>query len=145
MKNVVIVDSGCLVALLNKRDIYHQWIKTQLSKINPPLITCEAVISESCFLLERFEQSQKQDIMKLMQIGFIVTPFCLQTEIENIQQLMLKYQNVPMSFADACLVRLSEKYTNSSILTLDSDFNIYRKQTNQIIPVIMPSLDFKLN
>ena len=144
MKNIVILDSGCLVAFLSKKDFYHQWVENQLTKINPPLITCEAVISESCFLLGRCDFNRKQDVIKLLQTGFMTIPFHLQKEIESIQQLMLKYQNVPMSFADACLVRLSEKYTNSAILTLDSDFNIYRKQSNQMIPTIMPSLENNL-
>ena len=53
---------------------------------------------------------------------------------------MVKYANVPMSFADACLVRISELYANSAVLTLDSDFRIYRKHGNQVIPVIMPEI-----
>jgi predicted nucleic acid-binding protein len=52
--------------------------------------------------------------------------------------LMQRYESVPMSLADACLVRMSEIYPNSSILTLDSDFTIYRKHRHQIIPLIMP-------
>ncbi len=54
---------------------------------------------------------------------------------------MRRYQSVPMSIADACLVRMSEIYTQSSVITLDSDFRIYRKNRNQEIPVIMPELD----
>jgi predicted nucleic acid-binding protein len=52
---------------------------------------------------------------------------------------MQRYASVPMSLADACLVRMSEVYENSQIITLDSDFTIYRKQRNQTIPVIMPN------
>ena len=51
---------------------------------------------------------------------------------------MQRYESVPMSLADACLVRMSEIYTDTSILTLDSDFRIYRQYKNQVIPVIMP-------
>jgi len=54
--------------------------------------------------------------------------------------LLVRYQNVPMSLADACLVRMSEIYDNSAILTLDTDFKIYRKYRNEQIPVIMPDL-----
>lgn len=62
----------------------------------------------------------------------------LNTEVSAIDRLMQRYQSVPMSLADACLVRMLELYPNSSILTLDQDFYIYRKQGNQSIDVMMP-------
>ncbi len=76
--------------------------------------------------------------MKLLRIGFMTISFQLPKEIDKIEQLLKKYVNVPMSFADACLVRLAENYPHSAILTLDHDFTIYRKHGNQVIPVIMP-------
>jgi predicted nucleic acid-binding protein len=51
MKANVIVDTGVLVAYLNRREQFYQWAKTELAKIKMPLLTCEAVIVESCFLL----------------------------------------------------------------------------------------------
>ena len=57
----------------------------------------------------------------------------------EVASLMIRYANVPMSLADACLVRMSELYPNSAVLTADSDFNIYRRHTRQIIPVLMPT------
>jgi hypothetical protein len=51
---------------------------------------------------------------------------------------MERYQSVPMSLADACLIRMTEIYPNSILLTLDSDFQIYRKNKNEIIPLIIP-------
>jgi predicted nucleic acid-binding protein len=59
-------------------------------------------------------------------------------ERKDIRRLMVKYANVPMSFADACLVKMSEQYSNSVVLTLDSDFLIYRRYGNQSIPTIIP-------
>jgi len=61
---------------------------------------------------------------------------------ENIPQLKVllsRYQSVPMSLADACLVRMSELNPQSSILTLDSDFQIYRKHREQVIPIVIPN------
>ncbi len=55
--------------------------------------------------------------------------------------LLTRYQSVPISLADACLVRMAEQYEASFILTLDSDLRIYRKNRNEIIPVIMPTED----
>ena len=65
-------------------------------------------------------------------------PFQIADEADRIDFLMQRYQNVPMSLADACLVRMSEIYEDSAVLTLDSDFKIYRKNRNAIIPIIMP-------
>jgi predicted nucleic acid-binding protein len=64
--------------------------------------------------------------------------FNLQREAFNIRQLMKRYESVPMSFADACLVRMSEKWVNSEVFTLDSDFSIYRRDRNNLIPLIAP-------
>jgi predicted nucleic acid-binding protein len=70
--------------------------------------------------------------------GYIEIAFQLNEEIESIENLMQRYNSVPMSLADACLVRMSEIYPDASVLTLDSDFRIYRKHRDREIPVIMP-------
>lgn len=62
----------------------------------------------------------------------------LSEEASLINELLTRYQSVPMSLANACLVGMAEQYAESMLLTLDSDFRIYRKNRNQIIPVIMP-------
>jgi predicted nucleic acid-binding protein len=56
----------------------------------------------------------------------------------RVDELMLTYGDVSMSFTDACLVCLAEQFKDASIFTLDSDFRIYRKQRNQALRVIMP-------
>jgi predicted nucleic acid-binding protein len=137
MKRFVILDTGPLIALLNCRDAYHDWVTLQMRSIHSPLLTCEAVITESCFLSCR-DIGGANAVIDLAHNGFMKVPFHFEDEMESIKNLMVKYANVPMSFADACLVRMSELYPNSTILTLDSDFRIYRKHKNQVIPVIMP-------
>jgi len=134
MKQQVIVDTGILVAVLNKHDRYHQWAVQQFSQIEPTLLTCEAVISESNFLLRHYQQSNI--LLKWIAKGALSLPFNLQNEISMVDHLLVKYANVPMSLADGCLVRLAEIYPQSSIFTLDSDFQIYRKHGNQPIPLI---------
>ena len=76
--------------------------------------------------------------MSLIETEVIQISFCLKTEIEQIKTLLLSYRSVPMSLADGCLVRMTELFPNSSVLTLDSDFRIYRKNKNQIISLIIP-------
>ena len=100
-----------------------------------PLFTCEAVIAESCFLLRRTKSGQDA-VMSMLEAGVIKIPFHLDDEIGTIRELMRKYQNVPMAFADACLVRMSELIEGSEVLTNDSDFRIYRKNKNDLIDLI---------
>ncbi|HBH29545.1 MAG: PIN domain-containing protein [Desulfofustis sp. PB-SRB1] len=133
----VIVDTGPLVAFINKSDAHHQWAKTQFSLITPPFISCESVISETCFLLRKSANGPTR-IVQLIERELIVFPFDPQAEASSIRKLMEKYRTVPMSFADACLVRLSEQISESVICTIDRDFAIYRKHRRDVIPLIIP-------
>jgi len=133
----ILLDTGPLVAAINPRDTYHQWIIQQLYELNPPFLSCEAVISEACFLSHGRVKHIKA-IFEWINNGSITISCLLENDKKAIEKLMVKYASVPMSFADACLVRMAELYPNSVVLTLDSDFRIYRKNRNQIIPVIMP-------
>lgn len=138
MRQQVLLDTGPLVALVNRRDRFHQWVKTEWKQIEPPLLTCEAVITETCFLLQSIYGGHK-GVMALIERGVIQIPFRLEKEVNRVGELLHRYQSVPMSLADACLVQMAEQYASSYLLTIDSDFNIYRKDRNQTIPVIMPS------
>jgi predicted nucleic acid-binding protein len=131
------LDTGVLVALLSKADDFHQWATTTVTTVNQPLLTCEAVITEACFLLQRDSRSQ-QAVLSLVNKGALQIGFCLSDEVQAIEELITRYENVPMSVADACLVRMAELHPESTILTLDSDFRIYRKHRNQQILLITP-------
>jgi uncharacterized protein len=139
MRPSVILDTGPLVAAINHQDAYYDWVMEQFKILPYPLFTCEAVITEAGFLLRR-RTGNIDAIFKLRQRGLITVPFHFDDEHERIEKLIAKYVNVPMSFADACLVRMSEQHPNGVILTLDSDFRVYRKFGNQIIPVMMPGI-----
>ncbi len=108
MKEPVILDTGPLVALLNRRDAYHDWMTHQIKSINSksinsPLLTCEAVMTEACFLA-RQDIGGTNGVINLALNDFMKVPFHFDDEVEKVEQLMGKYANVPMSFADACLV-----------------------------------------
>ena len=135
MKQGVLVDTGPLVAFLNRRDRFHEWTATQWNQIAPPMLTCEAVISEACFLLSSIKGGSDQ-VLLLIHRKILMISFHLDEHIDPINKLLLKYQSVPMSLADACLVRMSELRSNSRVFTLDSDFNLYRKNGRQVIPTI---------
>jgi len=137
MRRRVLLDTGPLVAYLKRQDRFHGWVTAELANIEPPLLTCEAVLSEACFLLRNVYGGQEA-VISLLNTGLIQIPFRLHEESGSIRELIARYQSVPMSLADACLVRMAEQYSEGNILTLDSDFLIYRKNRNEIIPVIMP-------
>ncbi|NEO52511.1 MAG: PIN domain-containing protein [Okeania sp. SIO3B5] len=137
MKFKVILDTSPLVALIDKGDRFHNWTTEMWKTISLPLYTCEAVISETCFLLQNIYGGEEA-VISLVKAGVIQISFVLTEEIEAVGNLMKKYQSVPMSFADACLVRMSELIPGSSLLTLDSDFRIYRKNQTEVIDVIIP-------
>ncbi len=133
----VILDSGPLVAFLNKKDRYHDWAMAQFSTMSPPLLTCEAVLSETCFLLRHYKNGAA-NVLKLLERELLTIPFRLEDELSAIKLLLERYQDVPMSLADGCLVRMAEQITDSVVFTLDSDFKIYRKNKRKVIPTIMP-------
>ncbi len=137
MRRQVLLDTGLIVAFLKRQDQFHSWITQEWATIEPPLLTCDAVISEACFLLRNVCKG-KQAVIFLVNSGVVQIPFRLDEEAGLINELLTRYQSVPMSVADACLVRMSEQYGESMLLTLDSDFRIYQKNRNQIIPIIMP-------
>ncbi len=137
MSRSILIDSGVLVALLSREDDFHQWAVRAVSELPTPFLTCEAVITETCFLLIRNSCSH-QPVFSLLDRGAISLSFSLATEYKAVADLMTKYQSVPMSLADACLARMAELFPNSQVLTLDSDFLIYRKHRDQLIHTIMP-------
>jgi predicted nucleic acid-binding protein len=133
----VIVDTGPLVALLNSSDSHHQWTRDVLDRIEPPLVTCEAVISEACFLLRKVRGGQDA-VLDLVARDVVSITFDLSKELDAVRKLVTRYASVPMSIADACLVRMSELDDRATVLTLDSDFEIYRRNRRQVIPTIAP-------
>jgi uncharacterized protein len=133
----VVMDTGPLVALLNRSDRHHDWVREVLDTVEPPVFTCEAVISEACFLLSRIHDGQDA-VLELLARDIIKVDFRLSSEVVALRALMKKFQSVPMSFADACLVRMTELEPRSRILTFDSDFRVYRRNRRQAIPTVMP-------
>ena len=131
------IDTGPLVALLNRSDRQHGWVREVLDTVEPPIFTCEAVVSEACFLLGRIRDGQDA-VLELLSEDVLKIDFRMSSEIDALRALMKKFANVPMSLADACLVRLSELHPAGEVFTLDSDFRIYRRHGNKGIPILIP-------
>lgn len=135
--SVVLADTGALVALLDRREKFHGWAVEQTRTIRPPLITCEAVLAELCFLVSGVPKGIAS-VRDNLATGAWATNFSLADEWELVFALMATYSEQPMSLADGCLVRMSEMRTDSKIFTLDGDFRIYRRNRRQTIPLIIP-------
>ena len=133
----IAIDTGPLVALLNRRDRHYEWVREVLDTVEPPIFTSEPVVSEACFLLSSVRDGQDA-VLELLSKGILKVDFRLSTEVDTLRALMKKFANVPMSLADACLVRMSELEPRCQVLTLDSDFRVYRRNGRQTIPTIMP-------
>jgi uncharacterized protein len=132
-----LLDTGPLVSFLASGLRHHSWAVEQWKRLRPPLLTCEPVLTEAAFLLKR-EGREPDALFALLDRGVIRIALSVQEEQADLRALMLRYRNRPMSLADACLVRLSEIHRDGEVFTLDSDFRIYRRHGNKIIPLLMP-------
>ncbi len=131
-----LVDAGFIVALLSRRDSHHQWAVTQAPDHAPPWRTCEAVLSEAFHLLGA---PGTPGLSALLLRRAVISAFDLDSDMASVLKLLQKYADVPMSLADACLVRMTETLPDPVILTTDSDFRIYRRHSRQMVPCKVPS------
>jgi predicted nucleic acid-binding protein len=135
MAESVLVDAGFLIALLSRRDRHHRWAAMQSPRLALPWKTCEAVLSEAFHLVG---SRGRPGLAALLRRGAVVTAFDLGDDLDRVLTLMLKYADVPMSLADACLVRMSETSADPVIVTTDADFTIYRRHGRQVVPSVTP-------
>lgn len=133
----IIIDTGPLVAYLVKGDQHHRWAVKWFDELDAPFITCESVLTETCFLLGRFPHAVKQ-FFELLDSGLLSVDFSVISERAALGKLMKKYEDLPMALADACLVRLAAIHSSATVFTVDSHFRTYRKNGRQQIPVIIP-------
>src|SRR5277367_4516045 len=135
MATSALVDAGFLVALLSRRDRNHRWAATLAPRLPPPWTTCEAVVSEASHLLGR---RGTRGLASLLRRGAVVCGYRFADDMDAVLRLLEKYADVPMSFADACLVRMTETLNDPVLLTTDDDFRVYRRHGRQIIPCVLP-------
>lgn len=132
-----IADTGALVALLDRSDVHHEWAVDCFRAMRPPLWTCEAVLTEVWHLLGWCPPSR--DVLgDFCREGLIKIDFCLGESMLRVLDLLKKYRDTPMDFADACLVRMTEDQTDCRVWTVDSDAKVYRRFGRRTIPVLAP-------
>lgn len=135
----IIVDTGPIVALLNRRDEFHEWAASTFATIEPPLFTCEPVLTEAVYLVRKL-RGGPEAVLDLVTRGVLRVAFRVDAELLALRTLLVKYASVPMSLADASLIRMIELQPRAAILTLDQDFRVYRRSGRHTVPVIMPNL-----
>jgi uncharacterized protein len=131
----VLVDAGFLIALLSRRDAHHPWAAAQGANFPPPWSTCEAVLSEAFHVVGARGAPALGALLRRRSLHLA---FDLGDQLEPALKLMEKYSDVPMSLADACLVRMTEVLSDSLILTTDKDFHVYRRHSRHVIPCLVP-------
>ena len=131
-----LLDTGVIVALLDRSERYHEACARAVRELEAPLITCEAVITESCYLLRNLPGAPEA-VIENVAAGIFQVPFQLSEETAGVKQMLRKYRDRRIDLADACLIRLADQFETGDILTLDQDFTIYRwgkNKTFQTLP-----------
>jgi uncharacterized protein len=132
-----IVDTGPLVALLDRAERHHRWVAERIRELEAPLLVCEPVLAEAMHLLARVPKAQ-DGLFGLLENGALMVAFHIEEHVSALRRLHGKYQDRPMSLADACIVQMAEVHERHAVFTLDSDFLIYRKRGREPLALIHP-------
>jgi uncharacterized protein len=131
MKNTLI-DAGPMIALFNSDDKYHAGIMDLLKNYRGILTTSWPVITEVCYMLS-YNTDVLADFLKWINRGGAKIEDIAVPDLERIIELLQKYSDVPMDLADASLIVISERSNIMDIITIDSDYCIYRTAGKQML------------
>jgi predicted nucleic acid-binding protein len=134
-----IADTGPLVAFFDSTEQHHRWVAERIEELETPLLVREPVLTETSYLLARYSKAQAA-LFNLLEKGALSLAFRIEEHVDALRSMLHKYRDIPMSLADACVVRMAEIHQRHSILTLDSDFSIYRKYERVPLTLIHPGL-----
>src|SRR5437899_1979611 len=98
MARIALIDTGPLVAVLRRKDQYHAWARAHFEAATEPFVTCEAVVSESLFLLER-TSSGAAALCVLLERGIVIVDFSITKHLSETLRLIRRYHDTPMSLA----------------------------------------------
>jgi predicted nucleic acid-binding protein len=128
-----IADTGFIVAFANRDDHYHGWAVSLARQITEPLLTCEPVLAEAAFHLR-----SAQIVFDLLHDSLLELSFAMNEHLDHLDQLAIRYKDRSPDIADLCLVRMSELYPKHAVITVDSDFRVYRRNKRDLIPLLCP-------
>lgn len=134
----VLVDTGPLVAFMDRGEPFHEWSVAQLEQVRGSIVSCEAVIAETDYIV-RSRGGNPAGLYDRIADGTIDVSFSLTREVRAVARLLQRFADQQMQLADACLVRLSELHEDCVLLTTDvRDFSVYRRFERQRIPFLAP-------
>lgn len=137
MSRAAIADTGPLVAFLDRAERHHAWAAARVRELAAPLLVCEPVLAEAMYLLADLPKAQDA-LFGLIENGALRVAFQVEEHVPALRALHRKYRDRPMSLADACIVRMAELFEQHQVMTLDSDFSIYRKHGREPLDLIQP-------
>lgn len=141
LRSSILLDTGAALAILNERDPWHDLCLETFRQLPLPLLTSEAVLTELFHLVGRF-RSDAESAWALIRSGALALATIAESELSPLHELMTRYSDHPMDFADATLVYLAKRESISTIFTVDhADFSTYRiegKRRFRILPVDAP-------
>ncbi len=123
--NKILIDSGPLIALFDASDKHHKKSIEFIKNNTFSLVTTISSITEVLHILD-FNRNAQIDFLEWITQGGVQIFDIQQEDFPRIKELTVKYQDLPMDFADSCLVLLAEKTGINTIVTIDRDFTIYR-------------------
>ncbi len=137
----VLVDTGPLVAILNRNDRHHTACVEALRLLNEPPVTVWPVVTEAMYLLSFSIQAQ-QALLDFFTRGAVRLASLTADDIPRIRDLIGKYGDLPMDLADAALVAVAEREGSETILTLDQrDFRVYAPAHVPALTLLPAGLD----
>ena len=128
-----IADTGFLVAFANARDQHHSWALDVAEDVTEPLLTCEAVLAEAAFHLGDAGLVLEMISEELIQLDFVCND-----HLAQLAALAKRYKDRKPDLADLCLIRMSELHPKHSVITVDENFRVYRRNKREVIPLISP-------
>jgi predicted nucleic acid-binding protein len=129
----VLADTGLLVALGRRDDQYHDWAMQIAEQITWPVLTCEAVLAETAFHLQSSAQ-----VLGMLKDRVVRVAFDCASHLEDLRDLATRYADRKPDLADLCLIRMSELYPRHTVITVDADFRVYRRNKREAIPMLSP-------
>jgi predicted nucleic acid-binding protein len=121
----VLVDASAFIALLDEDDAAHERCSETLRRLQDPLVTACPAVAEAMHMLADIPRGTER-LCELLAEGGVQILELHSNDFRRIKELMVKYRDLPMDFADAALVRVAERDGLTRIITFDSDFRVYR-------------------
>ncbi len=133
----VLLDTSVIIAWLDRREKFHQVCVDALQDCTSPLITCEAVIAESCYLLRKLKGAAEAVLANVAE-GIFGLPSPLSQSAPEVRRILQKYRDREIDLADGCLIQMAGEFKTAEVLTLDRDFQVYRWGRNKTFNLLIP-------